>query len=235
MREGEGSRALVRRVPALEEDAALRGDGLLDGLGVRQLLRHPGGPPDPPRFRAARPCPQRTRNIACPLKTTNPLLAHPHTPGGGPIRRRHPPFEKRRHTPPSDSPSGCCSFTGPWTTVALSCGNDAFPRRLGAKKCKAVPRPGNQRAHIRTLYSQAPPPPPCVTFRRVVAPLRGPGQSPVRPFARCVGSLLSVGRCGRCSCWCRFRVRGAQLSVCWGCAGCGGMCRLRVTGAPPLG
>ena len=47
------------------------------------------------------------------------------------------------------------------------------------------------------------PPPPRVTFRRVVAPLRGPGQSPVLPFACCVGSLRSVGRCGRCSCWCR--------------------------------
>ena len=51
---------------------------------------------------------------------------------------------------------------------------------------------------------------PCVTFRLVVAPLRGPGRSPGLPFACCVGSLLSVGRCGRCSCWCRFRVRGAQ-------------------------
>ena len=51
---------------------------------------------------------------------------------------------------------------------------------------------------------------PCVTFRLVVAPLRGPGRSPVLPFACCVGSLLSVGRCGQCSCWCRFRVRGAQ-------------------------
>ena len=49
----------------------------------------------------------------------------------------------------------------------------------------------------------------------------GPGQSPVLPFACCVGSLLSVGRCGRCSCWCRFRVRGAQWLVCWGRAGCG--------------
>ena len=75
------------------------------------------------------------------------------------------------------------------------------------------------------------PPPPCVTFRRVVAPLRGPGQSPVLPFACCVGSLRSVGRCGRCSRWCRFRVRGAQSLVCWGCAGCGGVCRLRVSGA----
>ena len=49
---------------------------------------------------------------------------------------------------------------------------------------------------------------PCVTFRLVVAPLRGPGRSPVLPFACCVGSMSSVGRCGRCSCWCRFRVRG---------------------------
>ena len=72
---------------------------------------------------------------------------------------------------------------------------------------------------------------PRVTFCRVVVPLRGPGQSPVRPFACCVGSLLSVGRCGRCSRWCRFRVRGAQSLVCRGCAGCGGMCRLRVSGA----
>ena len=65
------------------------------------------------------------------------------------------------------------------------------------------------------VQGRAPPhvawmPTPCVTFRLVVAPLRGPGRSPVLPFACCVGSLLSVGRCGRCSCWCRFRVRGAQ-------------------------
>ena len=73
--------------------------------------------------------------------------------------------------------------------------------------------------------------PPCVTFRPVAAPLRGPGRSPGLPFACCVGSLRSVGRCGRCSCWCRFRVRGAQSLVCRGCAECGGMCRLRVSGA----
>ena len=76
-----------------------------------------------------------------------------------------------------------------------------------------------------------PPPPPCVTFRLVVAPLRGPGRSPVLPFACCVGSLLSVGRCDRCSCWCRFRVSGAQYLVCWGCAECGRVCRLHVSGA----
>ena len=81
-----------------------------------------------------------------------------------------------------------------------------------------------------------PPPPPCtppprVTFRLVVAPLRGPGQSPVLPFACCVGSLRSVSRCGRCSCRCRFRIRGAQSSVWRGCAECGGMCRFCVSGA----
>ena len=70
------------------------------------------------------------------------------------------------------------------------------------------------------LNAQKYPPPPCVTFRRVVVSLWGPGQSPVLPFVCCVGSLLSVGRCGRCSCWCRCRIRGAQWLVCWGCAGC---------------
>ena len=64
------------------------------------------------------------------------------------------------------------------------------------------------------------------TFRLVVVSLRGPGQSPGLPFACCVGSLRSVSRC-----WCRFRVCGAQLLVCRGCAGCGGMCRLRVSSA----
>ena len=78
------------------------------------------------------------------------------------------------------------------------------------------------------------PPPPCVTFRPVAVSLRGPGQSPGLPFACCVGSLRSVGRCGRCSCWCRFRVRGAQSLVCRGCAECGGVCRLRVSGAQYL-
>ena len=91
---------------------------------------------------------------------------------------------------------------------------------------------------------QAPPsPPPRVTFRRVVVPLRGPGQSPVLPFACCVGSLLSVGHCGfgqnvvililvKRSGRCHFRVRGAQWLVCWGCAGCGRMCPLCASGPP---
>ena len=64
---------------------------------------------------------------------------------------------------------------------------------------------------VRTPLS----PPLCGTFRRVVVSLRGPGQSPIRPFACCVGSLCSVGRCSRCSCWCRFRVRGAPPPDRW--------------------
>ena len=71
---------------------------------------------------------------------------------------------------------------------------------------------------------------PCVTCRLVVVPLRGPGQSPVLPFACCVGLLLSASRCGRCSCW-SFCVRGAQWLVCWGCAECGMVCGLRVSSA----
>ena len=93
-------------------------------------------------------------------------------------------------------------------------------------------RGGGEGAVDKSLFrvcTLRPPPPPRVTFRRVVVSLRGPGQSPVLPFACCVGSLRSDGRCGRCSCWCRFR--GAQSLVCWGCAECGGMCRLRVSGA----
>ena len=71
-------------------------------------------------------------------------------------------------------------------------------------------------AHCYVVYPGTPLHTPRVTCRRVVVSLRGPGQSPVLPFACCVGSLLSVGRCGRCSCWCRFCVRGAPWLVCWG-------------------
>ena len=43
---------------------------------------------------------------------------------------------------------------------------------------------GSARARAHPL---CPPPPPRVTFRWVAVSLRGPGQSPVRPFACCVG------------------------------------------------
>ena len=58
-----------------------------------------------------------------------------------------------------------------------------------------------------------------MTFRRVVVSLRGPGRSPVLPFACCVGSLCSVGRCGRCSCRVSFpRSQSPVVGVpglCW--------------------
>ena len=65
------------------------------------------------------------------------------------------------------------------------------------------------------------PPPPGVTFCPSLVAVWGPGQSPVFPFAQCVGSPLSV----RSSGWCllrRLRVSGAQQLVCWGCGWCCG-------------
>ena len=48
--------------------------------------------------------------------------------------------------------------------------------------------------------------PQCANMvRRVAVSSWGPGQSPVLPFACCVGSLRSG--CGLWSCWCRFRAR----------------------------
>ena len=79
--------------------------------------------------------------------------------------------------------------------------------KFGPQTDKRNPPPSAPTGALRHVLS------PRVTFRRVVAPLRGPGQSPALPFACCVGSLRSVGRCGRCSCRCRFRIRGAQQFV----------------------
>ena len=82
--------------------------------------------------------------------------------------------------------------------------------RLAAVCSQAAAALGDNIAFIRplryTTEMPPPPPPPIVTFRRVAVCLQGPGQSPVLPFACCVGSMLSVGRCGRCSLWCGFHV-----------------------------
>ena len=119
-------------------------------------------------------------------------------------------------TPPPpvwDIPSGRCFFTG---ALDGHPHGSHYPQKSPDSSSFHIPSPhpslGSPRSSVRegTQGQPYPPPPPRGTFRGVVAPLRGPGQSPVRPFACCVGSLRSVGRCGRCSCWCRFRVRGAQ-------------------------
>ena len=94
-------------------------------------------------------------------------------------------------------------------------------REVGGGGYRGVALGGGGLCRLSFLLMQGEAARPRVTFRRVAVPLRGPGQSPV-PFACCVGSLRFVGRCGRCSCWCRFPVRGAQSLVCRGCAGCGG-------------
>ena len=88
----------------------------------------------------------------------------------------------------------------PGPSHADRCGGGGGNRRPGGP---ALPRA----IHKPCAAGVGDPPPPCVTIRRVIASLRGPGQSPVLPFACCVRLLRSVGRCGRCSCWCRFRVR----------------------------
>ena len=91
-------------------------------------------------------------------------------------------------------------------------GGGGSPNAPETTKCMCLPQwtgaQGQPPCHRGYQYLALPS--PCVTFRRVVVPLRGPGQPPVLPFACCVGLLLSVSRCGRCSCWCYFRVRGAQ-------------------------
>ena len=148
---------------------------------------------------------------------------------------KHPSNFRYWHIQPS---SGDASR--PLATPCTSSGS-CVPRRIpviSSGSCCTARAPWQERPPTHgpplghdALVHRTPTPAPCVTFRRVVVPLRGPGQSPVLPFACCVGSLRSVGRCGRCSCWCRFRVRGAQSLVCWGCAEWGMVCRLRVSGA----
>ena len=63
----------------------------------------------------------------------------------------------------------------------------------------AMPACRPSHSHRPTGPTPTQPPPPRVTFRRVVVSLWGPGRSLVLPFACCVGSLRFVGRCGRCS------------------------------------
>ena len=98
--------------------------------------------------------------------------------------------------------------------------------------------------------------PPCVTFRRVAVSLRGPGQSPVLPFACCVGCCVlsaaaAAARAGVISAfaeprgWCAGAVLVAAGAVCalavpssWRTGGCAGCCGVQLTvfaaHAPPV-
>ena len=159
-----------------------------------------------------------------PLKPPPPREGVKGARGGG--------LHKPRHGVPSrqdirTAPMTCNATANDWFVAANAVGQLTQKHQHHRAHRDSHPWQTTLSAEHASVFSENPPP-PCVTFRRVVAPLRGPGRSPVLPFACCVGLLLSVGRCGRCSCWCCFRVRGAQWLVCWGC---GMVCRWRVSGA----
>ena len=96
----------------------------------------------------------------------------------------------------------------PYVPFCYEEGNTKTTRGLGTNKCAAAlqryatvsPRqagaPGSavqyHRVRVCGDINGNAETPPCVTFRLVVALLRGPGRSPVLPFACCVGLLLSV-------------------------------------------
>ena len=63
---------------------------------------------------------------------------------------------------------------------------------------------------------------PCVTFRRAAVSLWSAGQSPVLPFACCVGSLRSDGRCILCGVVSTLAEPSSWRT--WGCAVCCGGC-----------
>ena len=143
------------------------------------------------------------------------------TPGGGWGAQNDPPLSPDRSE--VRITGGIAFFETILFRPPVVSHHQSFETTLFGLACheSPFPRPPTPPSSFRGLERPPPPPraqtvvcpsmpPPCVTFRLVVAPLRGPGQSPVLPFACCVGSLLCVGRCGRCSCWCRFRVRGDQ-------------------------
>ena len=115
--------------------------------------------------------------------------------------------------------------------LAMACNGISYPiTRLQVETCNPdhgraassflqlqsappLPRPNAHPLDALLSGRFAPPPPPCVTLRRVAVSSRGPRQSPVLSFACCVGSLRFVDRCRLCSCWCRFRVCGAPSLV----------------------
>ena len=157
------------------------------------------------RLRASRsPAPALQKGVAGPKSGRNPRT---------PTAALQPP-QPLPQPPPSPPPSS--------NAQASPCGgpgqyNEANPHQMPSKRASNTVHGPLKHAHRNRCFTASSSarvaPPPRVTVRRVVVPLRGPGQSPVLPFACCVGSLRSVGRCGRCSCWCRCRVRGAQRLV----------------------
>ena len=132
--------------------------------------------------------------------------------------------------PPCDITSGCCFFTGPWTVtrpslrmlrrVATFCRPlrpvlllVSFPRSrspvvwcagavldvAGCAVCASA-APNNWRIGGCAGCCQGRPPPPCVTLRSSLVPLRGPEnssslgrRSPLRRVRRVIGACSAVG------------------------------------------
>ena len=111
--------------------------------------------------------------------------------GGGGWR----PKTRGARPPPRQCRVGCPQTMGNVLLVGESGPVVPLLTRVAAAPWRRFARSRSQDHEVRGLLSTG----ACATFRPVVVPLRGPGQSPVRPFACCVGSLRSDGRCGRCS------------------------------------
>ena len=161
----------------------------------------------------------RVGKISPPCKSQSSSLATPPPPSMHPPTRTPPQPPTHPHTGTAESPFHL-HHRGVWglSTVEAALRTRPSQARQGTKAMAVGTFPQRQ----AESHPSPRPPAPYVTFRLVVVSLRGPGQSPVLSFPCCIGSLLSVSRCGRCSRWCRFRVRGAQWLVCRGCAGCYG-------------
>ena len=121
-----------------------------------------------------------------------------------------------RHSPPS--PCVTCRRVAVWLDVlpvpSLAQATQAVNKGSfnGPQSAGRAPRCPKRTQTVRGEGAVL----PGFRFCETWASVQGPGQSPVRPFACCVGSLRSVSCCGRCSCWCRFRFNGAQSLAHWG-------------------
>ena len=145
-------------------------------------------PPPTPSNRVLYPPPTHPQSGCCtPPTPSKRVLYPPHTPSKRVLYP--PPTPSKRVLYPPHPQSGCC--TPPPPPPPCECGCQSRPNRVFPRPNTLQPFCNRPHGHC-TRFPAArgqPAPPPCVTFRLVVVPLRGAGQSPVLPFACCVRSL----------------------------------------------
>ena len=148
-------------------------------------------------------------------------------------------------------PSTCRAHTGQCCGCGSPGQGPGSALNCAKKKCFAgkISAPTGKRKFPHETVPARPPPPPCVTFRRVVVSSRGPGQSSLRMLCRCFLSAAAAGApVGVVSAfmepsgWCAGAVLDvAGCAVCssavpssWRTGGCAGCCggRLTVLAAP---